>query len=148
MATSRSREFAGKGNAVRPRSSGTGLPAIEADFGDFGMGFHPRAQGEVILGEVFFDVTLARVDAWLLRSGGAQAAVAQAADFVHGNDFSIARRFDLSGEGRVSIQRQVGPGVEVIANVGRHHAAQMVFVENQRVVQTLPADGADGAFHV
>lgn len=51
----------------------------------------------------------------------------QSADFGHSDNLAVARRLDLSGKGRVSIQREVRPGMEVIPDVGRHHAPQMVF---------------------
>ena len=67
----------------------------------------------------------------------------------------LGKRYDLSGAnglyrppiGGVFAQRKVRPGSMTIIKIGSKYSSQMVFIENNDVIEILPPDRADYAFH-
>jgi hypothetical protein len=52
-----------------------------------------------------------------------------------------------SGLWRVLLQREVGSGVVVVEEVLLKHATQMMLVQDDEVIEALPAQGADETLH-
>jgi len=63
----------------------------------------------------------------------------QASDFGDGDDSSDPTRLDRSGVGAIFVERKMRVGALVIVDVRGENAAQMAFVEDHDVIQTLAA---------
>jgi hypothetical protein len=86
---------------------------------------------------------------WAHSSRGTpRVPMMQAADLRDGNNFPLVRRLDAPWHRRIAIQRQMCPGMVIILKILGQDSVQMPFVQHDRMVQTLPAYGADHAFAV
>ena len=69
------------------------------------------------------------------------------ADLRNGNDASQLGRLHWPRFRRVLVQREVSPGFLIVRDEGLQVAKQTGLIENDHVVETLPANRADDALH-
>jgi len=72
----------------------------------------------------------------------------QAADLRDGDHLSDLPLHDRAGLGAILIKRQMRAGALVVVDVRGQDAAQMAFVEDHDVIETLAADRTDHALDV
>jgi hypothetical protein len=72
----------------------------------------------------------------------------EAADHGRLDDATPVGRFHRSWLWWILVQGGVCSGVVVIEEVVTEQAAQMILVEDEEVIEALPAHGPDKAFHV
>jgi len=82
------------------------------------------------------------------RSGRATVPMMQTTDLWNSDDAAGAGGFDLSLDRRISVQRQVGSGIQVVLKVGLQDAPQVSFVDHDDVIEALPTDRTDEAFAI
>ena len=70
------------------------------------------------------------------------------ADLGELNDPALGRRLDCTMIGSILTEGQMGSRPVVVSQVRAEDAPQVLFVENDHVVETLPPDGVDDAFRV
>jgi hypothetical protein len=67
--------------------------------------------------------------------------VVESAELWNGNDLSVAQR--LSRKRTLFAEAQMGPRIVVVAEITRQRSFEMARIQNDVVVQTLPANGSD-----
>jgi hypothetical protein len=72
----------------------------------------------------------------------------QTADLGYSNDGTDRRRLNAPRNRCISLQGEMGPGLVVVADVFAEDLAEVIFAEDDQVVQTLPADRTDDALRV
>jgi hypothetical protein len=72
----------------------------------------------------------------------------KAADLRNGNDRAISSGFDCWWGSRVLIERLMGPGIMIVAEIFLQYSAKMLFRKYNHVVKTFAADTADHLFRV
>ena len=75
-------------------------------------------------------------------------AVMQATDFGMATTSPIPRGMDRTRVGAILVERKMSPGALVIVDVRGEDAAQMAFVEDHDMIQTLAANRTDDALDV
>ncbi len=71
----------------------------------------------------------------------------QTAEMGASHDASHGGRLDGTREGRVFVQGEMGPRPVVIGEVPGEGPPQVPSIQDDQVVETLPADRADQPFH-
>src|SRR6266446_2209370 len=72
----------------------------------------------------------------------------QAADFRDGDDRARGRRAYRAGLRAILVERQMRSASVIVLEIGRQDAAQVGFIENDDVIETLAADRADDALDI
>ena len=72
----------------------------------------------------------------------------QPADLRECDDLALRRRFDLSWSRRVSLQCLMWSRVVIIVEVMSQGSAQVIFTDDDHMIETLSAYRADYAFGV
>src|SRR6266436_4746753 len=72
----------------------------------------------------------------------------QPADFRDGDDRTCSRRAYRAGLRAILGERQMRSGAVIVLKISRQDAAQVGFVENDDVIETLAADRADDALDI
>jgi hypothetical protein len=79
---------------------------------------------------------------------GSSIAMMQPADLRDCYDFPLHRRFDLSRSRRVSLQCLMRSRVVIIVEVIAQGSAQVIFTDDNQMIETLSANRADDALRV
>ena len=79
---------------------------------------------------------------------GSSVTMMQPADLRDCYDFSLHRRFDLSWSRRVFLQCLMRSRVVIIVQVIPQGSAQVIFTDDDQMIETLSANRADDAFGV
>jgi hypothetical protein len=74
-------------------------------------------------------------------------AVVKSADLRHRDHSSCGWWFDWTRERGIPFQGKVGPRLMIITEVRPQDPSQMVLVQHNHVIKTLPPDGSDQPFH-
>src|SRR5258708_364460 len=83
-----------------------------------------------------------------MSRGAPLVAMMQTADFRKGDDHARGRRTYRAGLRAILGERQMRSGAAIVLEIGRQDAAQVGFVENDDVIETLAADRADDALDI
>jgi hypothetical protein len=75
--------------------------------------------------------------------GASFVTVVQAAEAGNRHDLAVSGRGDRAGYGRIFIQGQVRPRLQVVLDVPGQGATQAAFVDDDDVIEALATDGAD-----
>src|SRR5262245_66539172 len=79
---------------------------------------------------------------------GSSVTMMQPADLRDCDDLALLRRFDLSRSRRVPLQCLMRSGVVIIIDVIPQGPAQVIFTDDDQMIETLSADRANYAFGV
>ncbi len=79
---------------------------------------------------------------------GSSVTMMQPADLRDCDDLALLRRFDLSWSRRVSLQCLMRSRVVIIVQVIPQGSAQVIFTDDDQMIETLSANRADDAFGV
>ena len=82
------------------------------------------------------------------ESRSACVPVVKSTDSRKRNDPTALDRFDLATVRRSLIERLVNPILVIITHVASEQSLQVLLVEHDDVIETLPADGTDDPFDV
>src|SRR5713101_463584 len=72
----------------------------------------------------------------------------QTADCREGDDLARGRRTYRAGLRAILVEREMRSGAVIVLEIGRQDAAQVGFIENDDVIETLAADRADDALDI
>ena len=67
----------------------------------------------------------------------------EASDFGDRDDRAESGRFDWPAVGGVLVEREMGAGLVIVAEVAGQDSAQVAFTEDQNVIQTLAPNRPD-----
>jgi len=82
-------------------------------------------------------------------SGGPSfVVVVKATDFWNLDDLPRLSALDVTRLRALPVQREMGTPVVVVAEVAPPHTPQMILVEHDDVIQTLPPDAADQSLRI
>jgi hypothetical protein len=87
------------------------------------------------------DLVFPEDTAYKLLCSNAFITVVESAELWNGNDLSVAHR--LSSKRTLFAEAQMGPRIMVVAEITRQRSFEMARIQNDVVVQTLPANGSD-----
>src|SRR5262249_5629220 len=79
---------------------------------------------------------------------GSSVTMMRPADLRRCDDLSLHRRFDLSWNRRVSLPCLMGARIVIIVQVIPQDWAQVIFTDDDQMIETLSANRADDAFGV